>query len=95
MNPVTMLVLGHVTKKTALHFTVAFWNKISGISNRVDTKAAQLDPVPPTPSPLARSYGSFFFSDSVSHVAASKPLLHPSALRFCHSNSLDSAKISG
>lgn len=68
---------------------------IQDICDRVDTKAAQLDPVPPTPSPLARSYGSFFFSDSVSHVAASKPLLHPSVLRFCHSNSLDSAKISG
>ena len=76
-------------------FSVDSPPSISGICGRVDTKAAQLDPVPPSPSPLARSYGSFFFSDSVSHVAASKPLLHPSALRFCHSNSLDSAKISG
>ena len=76
-------------------FSVESPPSISDICEKVDLKEAQLDPAPLSPSPLARSYGSFFFSDSVSHIAASEPLLHPSALRFCRSDSLDCAKISG
>lgn len=65
------------------------------IKSIVAGKTAHFGPAPsPIPAPISRSFGSFFFSDLISHIAASKPVLHPSSLRFCCSASLACAQIS-